>query len=118
MPVSAWSVKPDRSGFYDNLRYIAEADDYVGARLDVRDGANPTVEFELCEGWCNGAEAFPATIEGDRIRFTYLFRKISADGVPSADPIPVSGRFVRRGVMLKIGDARPELLRVRRARAN
>ncbi|WP_419317343.1 hypothetical protein ACN2C7_12750 [Caulobacter sp. ErkDOM-E] len=118
LPATAWSGKGNRSGFYDNLRYIDEADDYVGARLDVRDGPNPTVEFELCEGWCNGAEVFPARILGDQIQFTYLSRWIDQAGAAGADAIPVSGRFVRRGVMLKVGDAPPELLRLRRAKAN
>ena len=105
------AAAPHRSGHYNNRRYIEEADDYVGARIDVREGPSPTVEFELCEGWCNGSEVFPAKIDGDSISFTYLSRWVSSDGHKSADSIPVTGRFVRRGLLLKIGDAPPELLR-------
>ncbi len=102
---------PRHGGHYNNVRYIEEADDYVGARINVREGPRPTVEFELCEGWCNGSEVFPAKIDGDRISFTYLARWVSENGRKGADSIPVTGRFVRQGLLLKIGDQPPELLR-------
>ena len=114
VPAAGWSAKPDRSGFYDNLRYIAEADDYVGVRLDVRDGPQPAGEFELCEGWCNGSDVFPARMDGSTISFVYQSRRVSENGQAGSDPVAVSGRFVRRGIWLKIGDAPAEFLRLRR----
>jgi hypothetical protein len=111
LSVGAHAATARHAGLYNNIRYIEEADDYVGARIDVRPGPNPTVEFELCEGWCNGSEVFPAKIDGDRITFTYLSRWVSSDGGEGAHSISMTGRFVRRGLWLRIGDAPPELLR-------
>jgi len=116
MGSTATAARSSHSGHYENIRYIGEADDYVGARIEVREGDRPTVDFELCEGWCNGSEIFPATIDGDRITFTYQSRWRTQDGREGADSIRVSGRFVRQGLMLKIGDAPAELLRRRKSR--
>jgi len=102
---------PDHAGRYDNLRYIDEADDYVGARLTVKTGPRPTVDFELCEGWCNGSQVFPAKIEGDRLSFTYVIQSVDQNGRPSPHSLPVTGRFVKGGLILKIGDGEPEKLR-------
>ena len=103
-------------GLYDSVRVSAVTGDQGGVRIRVNDGASPTVDFELCEGWCNGSEVFPAKIDGDRITFTYLSRWVSEGGRPGADSISVSGRFVRDGLMLKIGDVPPELVRRAKSR--
>jgi hypothetical protein len=115
--LAAGAAKVDRSGSYDNVRYIEVADDYVGVRAEVRDGPRPTVDFEVCEGWCNGSEVFPATITGDRISFTYMQRSVDVDGRKSTESIAVTGRFVRRGLLLKIGEGDEELLPKARRRA-
>lgn len=111
-PVAAAELS--HSGFYTNLRYIAEADDYVGIRLEVRQGSQSTVEFELCEGWCNGAETFPAVISGDRISFTYLQRSTDQAEHETFVQVPVTGHFKRRSVMLKVGDEPAERLKLQR----
>jgi hypothetical protein len=97
-------------GLYDSVWISTLTGDQGGVRIRVDDGPSPTVDFELCEGWCNGSEVFPAKIDGDRITFIYMSRWVSESGAPGADSIPVSGRFVRGGLMLKIGDAPPELV--------
>lgn len=103
------------AGLYDNVRYIAEADDYVGARITVRTGPRPTVEFENCMGVCSDPEVFPAKIEGDRLSFTYVMQSVDQDGRPSPHSYPVTGRFVRGGLILKVGYGEPEKLRKRRS---
>lgn len=108
---SGVAAQPDHSGYYTNLRYIPGADDYVGIRLDVRQGASSTVEFEVCEGWCNGAETYPANIAGDRIAFTYRQRLNDGFGHETVVQVPVTGRFERRGVVVKVGDQPPERLK-------
>ncbi|WP_145998389.1 hypothetical protein [Caulobacter flavus] len=109
---------PDRAGHaghYDNVRYIAEADDYVGARVTVRTGAQPSVVFENCMGVCSDPEVLPARIEADRLSFTYVMRSVDQDGRPAPHSYPVTGRFVRGGLILKIGEGEPEKLRKRKA---
>ena len=111
---SSAADRAGHGGLYDSVRISTVTGDQGGVRIRVYDGPSPTVDFELCEGWCNGSEVFPAKIDGDRLTFTYVSRWVSEGGAPGADSIRVSGRFVRDGLMLKIGDAPPEL--VRRAR--
>jgi hypothetical protein len=57
-------------GRYSSLRHVPDTDDYLGLNLEILPGPSPTVRYELCEGWCNGAQDFPAQIEGGTIRFT------------------------------------------------
>jgi hypothetical protein len=104
----------DHSGFYDNVRYIAEADDYVGVRVGVRQGATTQVEFEVCGGWCNGPETLPATISGDRLTFTFQRRWTGQGGRETIEQVSVAGRFTRGGLILNIGDEPPERLKLRR----
>jgi hypothetical protein len=111
----AAQAAPERAGYYENLRYITEVDDYVGVRMTVSTGPAPSVDFELCQGWCNGSEVFPAVIDGDRIAFTYVSRGETRDGQVVTHATPVTGRFVRGGVILTIGDGEPEKLRRRRS---
>jgi len=81
---------------YTNLRYIAEADDYVGLNLGISTGLSPVVSYELCEGWCNGALSFPAKIESGVIRFTVKQELVDQAG-NAAPPLVyrVEARLVR-----------------------
>jgi hypothetical protein len=110
----AQAAPRDRSGFYDNVRYIAEADDYVGVRVGVRQGATTQVEFEVCGGWCNGAETLPATVSGDRLTFVFQRRWTGQGGRETIEQVHVVGRFTPGGLILNIGDEPPERLKLRR----
>lgn len=101
---------PEYAGHYDNVRYVEEAGDLVGYRVTVRTGPKPTVAFEICQGECNGARVFPAWIEGDRISFGY-----ARGGLSSMPAVPVTGRFVRDGLILQFAKEPPEKLRKRKA---
>lgn len=81
---------------YTNLRYIAEADDYVGLNLSISAGPSPVVSYELCEGWCNGPLSFPARIEGGVIRFTVKQELVDQAG-NAAPPLVyrVEARLIR-----------------------
>lgn len=83
---SAHAVPSVVAGDYTNLQYISEAGDYVGLNLSVRPGPSPTVSYELCEGWCNGALVFPAEIKDRTIRFIAREDLKDQDGNP-APPI-------------------------------
>jgi hypothetical protein len=107
----AIAASPNHSGFYKHLVHIEEADDYVGAQIQVMDGPKPRVRFELCEGWCNGAHVFPARIDGDRINFVLVENLTDSEGRKSVSQMPVSGRFTKRGLVLRVNGGPPELLR-------
>lgn len=81
---------------YTNLRYIAEADDYVGLNLGISTGQAPVVSYELCEGWCHGPLTFPAKIENGVIRFTVKQELVDQAG-NAASPLVyrVEARLVR-----------------------
>ncbi len=81
---------------YTNVRYIPEADDYVGLNLSVSAGPNPVVSYELCEGWCNGPLSFPANVGSGIIRFTVRQELTDQAGNP-APPLVyrVEARLVR-----------------------
>ncbi|HJV40835.1 hypothetical protein, partial [Caulobacter sp.] len=99
--LSTAAVERDHSGFYTDLKYIAEADDYLGFRIDVHQGPKSTVEFELCEGSCYGGETLPATIEGDQISFVHEVSWTDSVGNAGITRTPVTGRFVKGGLMLR-----------------
>ncbi|MBN9319362.1 MAG: hypothetical protein J0I28_06735 [Caulobacterales bacterium] len=75
--LAAWS------GPYSDVRYIAEADDYVGTNLEILPESLPKVRYELCEGWCNGATVYPATLEYGVLRFTVRDAVFNGDGSPA-----------------------------------
>jgi len=97
---SALGAPAGRVEMYTNLKYIAEADDYVGLNLRIRRGITPSVDYELCEGWCNGSLRFPATIEGSTIRFTVRQPLWNEKGQPAE---PTVYRVVARKVQTKRG---------------
>jgi hypothetical protein len=109
-PFHALAVGRNHSGIYGNVRYIAKADDYVGARIEVRQSTATKVVFQLCEGSCSEPQTYTAKIEGDRISFGYMVIWSASNGNHGADDVVVSGRFVKRGLMLKVGEAEAELL--------
>jgi hypothetical protein len=76
---------PPPPGAYSNLRYIAEAGDYIGTNLKILgDGPTRTVDYELCEGWCNGSRKFPAAVRGDTLTFTARQDVVNGRGEPAA----------------------------------
>jgi len=101
------AAKPrGHSGVYDNTTSIEETGDVVGARVEVFDGPKPYAVVRICEGECPEAAKVPATIKGDTIAFTYI--------LPSNPPatLHVTGRFTRRGLVLRTGlDEKEQLLR-------
>ncbi|WP_165188184.1 hypothetical protein [Caulobacter soli] len=101
------AAKPSgHSGVYDNIRSFEETGDIVGARVEVFDGPKPYAVVRICEGECPEPAKVPATITGDTIAFTYI--------LPSNPPatLHVTGRFTRRGLMLRTGlDEGEQLLR-------
>jgi len=75
------------AGRYSNVRYIAEADDYVGLNLEIGPGSAPSVSYELCEGWCNGPHSFPARVADGVLRFTVREDLFDAEGKPVAPTV-------------------------------
>jgi hypothetical protein len=96
-----------RSGIWDNIRSIEETGDIVGARIEVFDGSKPHVLARICEGDCPvEAVRSPAVIKDDTIAFDYRM-----DSNPP-ETLHVTGRFTRRGLVLKTyPDADEQLLR-------
>jgi hypothetical protein len=90
------AADPPPAGRYSNLRYIPEAGDYIGLKLEIFSAPRPSVSYELCEGWCNGARTFPAEISGGIIRFTVRQELKDQDGKPAAPRVyRVEARLVR-----------------------
>ena len=84
------------AGRYSSVRYIPEADDYLGLNLEILPGPGPEVRYELCEGWCNGALKFPAEITKGTIRFTVREELKDQDGNPLPPHVyRVEARLVR-----------------------
>lgn len=82
---------------YSNVRHIVEAGDDVGLNLALRDGA---VDWELCEGWCNGARRIAAVTGADGVvRFTVREGLFNPDGSAAAPVIyRVEARVARGGL--------------------
>lgn len=92
----AYAADPPGAGRYSNVRYIPEADDYVGLNLEISPGPKPTVSYELCEGWCNGALNVPAENRDGMIRFTVRDELQDQDGKPMPPHVyRVEARLVR-----------------------
>lgn len=90
------NAEPPWTGKYSNLRYISEADDYVGLNLEISVDPTPRVRYELCEGWCNGALEFPAEINGGVLRFVVRQDLVDQDGKPAAPVVyRAEARFLR-----------------------
>jgi hypothetical protein len=95
--------RPSRGGLYDSVQISTVTGDEGGVRLQVNDGPSPTVDFTLCEGACLAPHRFPAEITGDRLSFVYVEALTDVHGRPSGEiRARVEGRFVAKGVMLKI----------------
>lgn len=89
----------DVAGRYSNVRHIPVADDYVGLNLEISNGPRPTVRYELCEGWCNGALVFPARVQDGVVRFTVREPVFSPDSSTAAPLVyRVEVRF-KRGLL-------------------
>jgi hypothetical protein len=92
-----------RGGLYENVRISSETGDESGVRIRVNDGPSPTVDFTLCEGACLDMERFPVKIDGDRLSFVYVERNTDLAGNPVSETrAKIEGRFVRRGLMVKV----------------
>jgi hypothetical protein len=81
----ASAAGPPRPGHYSSVRSIPEAGDQLGVYLVVHGGPRPSVEFENCEGVCNGPRPFPAAVSGGALRFTARTRLTDTAGRLVAD---------------------------------
>jgi hypothetical protein len=74
------TASTDPSGVYSSVRYIPEAGDLLGMKVEVRTKPRPVVVVTICEGECQGGRTWPAVIRGRQISFSVVERLSDGQG--------------------------------------